>query len=342
MHYLFEFLPSLIFFIIVIFSGVIIRKLLFTYLHKLAQKTESQYDDIVIEVLRGTFMLWWLAIGMYIGLKMSALPDNLVQMSSQIILVLLIVSITISLANICSKLIAYRAQLKAEGGAVTSLTQNIARGFIIGIGVLILLNTMGISITPLLTALGVGGLAVALALQDTLANFFAGFYITLSRQIKIGEYIKLESGEEGYVSDMDWRSTKIRALANYMIILPNSKLASFIVTNYHQPNKELAVTVNLGVDYDSDLQKVEAVTIAVAKEIMQTTPGAVTNFEPFIRYHTFGDHSIQFTVIMRAKEYVDQYLIKHNFVKLLHERYQRENIVIPFPVHTVIMQHKQE
>ena len=149
--------------------------------------------------------------------------------------------------------------------------------------------------------------------------------------------MKLDSGEEGYVADITWRNTIIRALPNNMIIVPNSKIASTIVTNYYQPEQETAVLIQVGVSYDSDLKKVEKVTIEVGAEIMKEVEGGVPEFEPFIRYHTFDDFSINFTVILRTKEYVGNYLIKHEFIKRLHERYDKEGIVIPFPIRTVYM-----
>ncbi len=224
---------------------------------------------------------------------------------------------------------------------LTSLTQNLAKGAILVVGALIVLNSLGISITPILTALGVGGLAVALALQDTLAGLFAGFYITLARQIRIGDYVKLDSGEEGYVVDIAWRSTRVRNLSNNLIVIPNTKLAQAIVTNYNLPSQDLALLVEVGVDYRSDLWKVEQVTCAVAKEVMREVPGGVPEFEPVIRYNTFGESSVNFTVVLHAKTFVDQYLVKHELIKRLHRRYVQEQITIPFPIRTLITEAPQ-
>jgi small-conductance mechanosensitive channel len=188
----------------------------------------------------------------------------------------------------------------------------------------------------MLTALGVGGLAVALALQEPLANFFAGLFITLAGQIRVGDYIKLDSGQEGYVVDFSWRSTRLRMLANNLVVVPNAKLAQAIVVNHHLPAQDLAVLVEVGVDYASDLAHVERVVMNVGREVMTQVTGGVREFEPFIRYHTFADSSVNFTVILRATEFVDQYLIKHEFVKRLHSRFQREGIAIPFPIRTLV------
>jgi small-conductance mechanosensitive channel len=207
---------------------------------------------------------------------------------------------------------------------------------------LVVLNGIGLSITPMLTALGVGGLAVALALQEPLANFFAGLFITLAGQIRVGDYVRLDSGQEGYVADFTWRSTRLRMLANNLVVVPNAKLAQAIVVNHHLPSSDLAVLVEVGVDYASDLRQVERVVVEVGREVMTEVAGGVATFEPFIRYHTFADSSINFTVILRAKEFVDQYLIKHEFVKRLHTRFNDEGIVIPFPIRTIAHRWEQE
>jgi small-conductance mechanosensitive channel len=207
---------------------------------------------------------------------------------------------------------------------------------ILAIGVLVALQSLGVSITPLLGALGVGALAIALALQDTLANLFAGVHILASKKVRPGDYVKLDSGEDGYVVDITWRNTTVRQLAGNIVVVPNAHFASAIVTNYHQPAQDLAVRVQVGVSYGSDLEQVERVTIEVATDVMATVEGGVPDFEPFIRYHTFGDSSINFTVIMRAHEYTATFLIVHEFIKLLHARYRAEGIEIPFPIRTLV------
>ena len=224
----------------------------------------------------------------------------------------------------------------------TSIIINITRITIFIIVGIIVLQTLGISVTPILTALGVGSLAVALALQDTLSNLFSGIQIAASKQIKKNDYIKLDSGEEGYVEDISWKNTSIRMLSNNLIIIPNSKLSSIILTNYNLPDLEMAVLVEIGVSYDSDLKKVEEVTIQAAREILEKTEGGVKTFDPFIRYHSFNDSSIGFTVILRAQQFVNQYLIKHEFIKSLHTKYMEHDIEIPFPIRSLILKNKNE
>lgn len=203
------------------------------------------------------------------------------------------------------------------------------------VGGMLVLDNLGISLTPLLTTLGIGSLAVAIALQDTLGNAFAGLHIKADRPIEVGQFIRLDTGDEGYVERIGWRSTRIRMLPNKSAVVPNSKLVQSTIINYDLPDPEVAVLVQVGVHYDSDLKKVERVTCEVAKETMRTVRGGVPSFEPFIRYHTFNQSSIDFTVILRAQQFVDNYLIKHEFIKALQERYRDEGIVIPFPIRTL-------
>ena len=134
------------------------------------------------------------------------------------------------------------------------------------------------------------------------------------------------------MNDISWRTTMIRTLAGNLILVPNAKLTEMIVTNYTLPEKDMAVPVGMGVHYSSDLAKVERVTCEVAAEVMREVPGGVPDFIPFIRYHTFGESGINFSVILRAKTFVDQFLIKHEFIKRIHERFAREGIVIPYPI----------
>jgi len=214
----------------VLAAGWFTRRLLFRALHRWAERTAPKFDDLVVQALKGPFMLWVLILGLHLAVQFSELPARAVGMVSKVLLILWIISLTLVAARLAGALV--RQYGVAEGALpVTTLTQNLARLVVFTIGILILLNSLGLSVTPILTALGVGGLAVALALQDTLSNLFAGFYVSLAGQVRLGDYVKLDSGEEGYVTDITWRSTTLRALPNNLIVVPNAKLAQAIVTN---------------------------------------------------------------------------------------------------------------
>lgn len=217
----------------------------------------------------------------------------------------------------------------------TSLVQNMAKGVVYVIGFLVMLQTIGVSVAPMLTALGVGGLAVALALQDTLSNLFAGIQILASRNIQPGQFIRLQSGEDGYVADISWRNTSIRTMPNQLVIIPNAKLAASIITNANLPDPEVGMRVDVGVHYDSDLEQVEQVAKEVALEVIRRVPGAVSDAEPTVRFREFADSCIQVGISVRVLEFADQFLLKHELIKAIHKRFRRNGIRIPFPIRTL-------
>ncbi|MDP8261290.1 MAG: mechanosensitive ion channel family protein [Candidatus Kappaea frigidicola] len=315
--------------------GVILRFLVSKYLLAWAKKTRIKWDDVLIENLKRWVPFWTFIMGLYVALDMWGIAVAQTTFMGKLLLTALVLTITVAAANIFSTALSILAEKEDGALAVSSLTKNITRIVIFLMGGLIILRSLGISITPILGTLGVGGLAVALALQETLANIFSGIYVTIAKNIRIGDFIKLETGEEGYVVDIGWRATKVRMLPNNIVIIPNSKLGQSVLTNYYMPETEMAVLVQVGVHYQSDLKHVEKVTIEVGEETLKEVQGGVAGFKPFIRYHTFDDFSINFTVILRCKEFVDNYLIKHEFIKRLHARYNKEGIVIPFPIRDV-------
>ncbi len=317
--------------------GFIFDRVLLAILRRAAARTKWEGDDIVISAIKGISVLWFVIGAAFIALQTIKMPERYLLISNKALVVVLIMSVTVVAARIIAGLLdLYVRKNEATTQSVSILTL-VGRVIIYAVGVLIALQYLGISIAPILTALGVGGLAVALALQGVLSNLFSGMQIIASRKVKVGDFIRLETGEDGFVEDINWHNTVIRALSNNLIVVPNSKLANAVVTDYHEPSKDMSTLVQVGVSYRSNLEHVEAVTIDVARDIMRTVAGGVEDFEPFIRYHTFGDFSIQLTVILRVKEFTDQYLIKHEFVKRLHARYAKEGIEIPFPIRTIEM-----
>ena len=323
-----------------ILLGILFERIVLRQLEKIVSKTKWEGDEVLISALRSMTVFWFLIIGIYAAILSLSMSPILLAHLEKILLAAIILSVTIVASRIAVGFVSLYMDKRKDVFPSASIFRNLTKALVFMIGLLIILQSLGVSITPILTTLGVGGLAVALALQDTLSNLFSGLHIIAARQVRPGDYVQLESGEEGYLTDITWRNTTIRALPNNRIIVPNSKLASAIITNFHLPEKEMAVLVQVGVSYDSDLEKVEKVTMDVGKEIMKEVAGGVAEFEPFVRYHTFADFSIRFTVMLRAKEFVDQYLIKHEFVKRLHQRYRDEGITIPFPIRTIYWEGK--
>jgi small-conductance mechanosensitive channel len=198
------------------------------------------------------------------------------------------------------------------------------------------LDSLNISITPLLTTLGIGGLAVALAFKDTLANFFAGLYVLADRPIRVGDFVKIEGGPEGYVESIGWRSTRIRTLANNITILPNSKVSESMITNYFLPDRRTSLLLPIGVSYQSDPRKVEAILLEEALRASREVEGLLPDPAPFVRLNPgFGESSLDFTLICQVREFVDQYAVQHELRHRIFARFQKEGIEIPYPQRTV-------
>ncbi len=321
-----------------IIFGIIFEKFLFKTIKKIAKKSKWKTGEVIINSLKGKVTILITLLCIYISmpyLSIWQLNTQVINILNKILIGLILFVATIITQRFLSSMVINYFKISLPSS--TSIFKNIVNITVMVLGLFVIFQTLGIKIAPLLTALGVGGLAVGLALQDTFSNFFSGLQIIAVRQIKIGDYIKIQTGEEGYVVDINWRNTTIQMLPNNLIIIPNSQIAKSIVTNYNLPNNYISVYVDIGVSYDSDLEKVEKVTLEVAREVMKEVKGGVPEFEPLLRYKEFADSSINFTVIMQSDEYINTYLIKHEFIKRIHKRYKKEKIEIPFPITTVYM-----
>jgi small-conductance mechanosensitive channel len=311
--------------------GYVIRVIVVRRLASLFSRTSTDIDDIVLASLNRHLPIWFILGGLVAGAHAVPLPESTLLIVDRFCSVGVVLSLSFAAANLGSALLDRYTRQAHATIATTSLAQNMFRIAVLAGAGLLVLSNLGISITPLLTALGVGSLAVALALQPTLSNLFAGLHIALGHPIRVGDFVQLESGLKGHVEDIGWRETRIRELPNNIIVVPNSRIVEMIVTNYSMPVPEQAALVEVGVAYGSDLEKVETVTCEVARQVLREVEGGVPEYQPFIRYHTFGESSIEFTVVLRVKQFADRYLVTHEFVKRLKTRYLEEGIEIPFP-----------
>jgi len=316
--------------------GLAAKRLLLRALRGWAARSKGQAPNIIADALAGPFMIWVLILGTHLALQSSILPGRATLWVAHTLLVLWFLSITLMASRLAGNLIRFHAAAVPGALPVTTLSQTLAQLAVVILGLVMLLNGLGISITPILTALGVGGLAVALALQDTLSNLFAGFYVAVARQVRPGDYIRLNTNEEGYVTDIGWRSTTIRSLNNNLIFVPNNKLAQANVTNFHLPEKRLGVSIQVNVSSDSDPDRVERVLLEEAlkgaREIpkMLAEPAPAVTFDPGV-----GDWSLGFSVGYSVQEFADQFNVRQELKKRILKRLRHENIEMPFPTRTV-------
>src|SRR5882724_5461238 len=286
----------LVIFAVTFGAGWLVRRAVLRGLKAWNARTESRAGRILQEGLRGPLMIWSLMLAAHFAMESSQIPVRYTVLGADILLGLWILSLTIMCMRVVGDIVRYYGAQIPGALPVTTLTQTLAQVAVQILGALILLNHFKVSITPILTAFGVGGLAVALALQDTLSNLFAGFYVSVAGQVRLGDYIKLNTGEEGYVTDISWRSTTIRALANNMIIIPNAKLAQAVVTNYCLPERRMSLVIPVSVSYDSDPDHIERVLLEEVESAAGTIAGLLAEPAPMVRLIPgFGDSALNFS-----------------------------------------------
>ncbi len=333
-----QILISLIIALLSISALFAIRSIVFRLLHGWAEKIKTEIGDIIIRAFKTPSVYWCIAIGLYIGIAISEFPEKYVFYISKSVQIIVILSITIATANLSEKIFKNYVQRMGLPVPTTGLAFGVLKGTILIIGMLITLTVLGISITPLITALGVGGLAVALALQDTLANLFAGIHILVEKSIRVGDFIRLETGQEGYVEDITWRTTRIRMMPNNMVIIPNNKLSQSVVTNYHLPEKRMSLSIPISVSYSSDIEKVERILIEEANKAIGEVSGLLGEPIPDARLVPgFGESSLDFTLSCHIREFADRDSVQHELRKRILRRFREEGIEIPFPQRTVYL-----
>ncbi|MEE8341834.1 MAG: mechanosensitive ion channel family protein [Candidatus Neomarinimicrobiota bacterium] len=332
---IYEFGEPLLIIIGAVLLGWIFKKFIHGYLHKLAKRTNFKMDDLLLESVARQIIIWLgLAAVYYITITTDFLQPYSVNIIKLVVLVL-IVTITFAISKFLMGMIDVWSANQARSLPSTKIFVNLVRAVILVIGFLVALDYLGVSITPMLTALGVGGLAISLALKDTLSDVFAGLHILLSKKVKTGDFIELESGQTGNVTNITWRNTTILERTNNVFNVPNSRLSNAIIKNFDAVDKTFSARVPIGVAYESDLDHVEKVTIEVAKKVVAEIEGHDPKFIPFIRYSDFGESSINFKIFFKVTDFGAQYPIIHNFIKQILVRYNEEGINIPFPIRTL-------
>ncbi len=316
----------------------IVRGVAFRLLHRWTIEAEMKTGDIIISAFKVPSIYWCIAIGLYSGLAVSDMSDKYVFYLSRVIHVIVIFSITVATANLSGNVLRSYIQKSNLPLPPTGLVYGIVKGTILAIGILIILAILGISITPLITALGIGGLAIALALKDTLENLFAGIHILMERSVRVGDMIKLESGQEGYIEDITWRTTRIRMLPNNMVIIPNSKLTQSIITNYFLPDRSTYLAVPVLVGYDSDIERVEKVLREEGEKAVGEVEGVLLLQEhPGALITGVREGGIEFTLTCQVREYSVQGQVQHELRKRILKRFREEGIEAPVPSRMVYL-----
>jgi small-conductance mechanosensitive channel len=204
------------------------------------------------------------------------------------------------------------------------------------LGALQLLGYFGFSISPILAGLGIGGIAVALAVQPTLSNFFAGTYVLTEGALKEGDFIEIEGGIQGYVSSVGWRSTKIRDRFNNLVLIPNSKMAESVVTNFYSPETAINILITSGVAYEENLENVEVTVKDTLQQLLSVSENVANNTQPRFGFSEFGDSNINFWIFMQAKDWSASFQLKSEIIKAVHSSFDKKGITINYPTRRII------
>ncbi len=315
--------------------GVLFEKRVIKNIKKLAAKTDWKYDKIIIDSIQGFSILWFSLGGVAVATYIYPIPPAVKIIISKVIIASFLASATLVISRLLVGLVKVYTTDEQGISPLTSLFELLTKIVIYSLGFLIILQSIGIQITPLLTALGVGGVSLGLALQTPLANLISGVSIVMSGKVKPGNYISLASGESGYVVDVELKYTVLQEITDNLLIIPNSKILSGSFKNFSLPDKIIVLPVTLDVGYNSDLETVEKITLEVANNLLkdQILEEEKTS-KPFILYNKFDYFSINLTIYLKVyeNEFFDHLEVKHHFLKELHKRYQAEGIEIPFPI----------
>jgi small-conductance mechanosensitive channel len=308
--------------------GVLVRLTLIHWLRQLSLLNKSPYDEIVIDGLKHRVVAWTVLVVLY--LQASALPwhPGTITTTRTILAALIIISVTVVLMRLVSALVHAYGTTSAAGVGGTNLIRYICAVLLLFTGAVSVLALFGISVVPAITALGVGGLAVALAFQDTLANVLSGLNLTLSRQIRVGDYIELNETTGGFVIDIGWRATTLRGLNGLNVFIPNKKLAEAVMTNYTL-GAAMSVELAFRVDLGCRPQRIVALVVDEMRLAAEVLPGLRQDIPAAVRFKAFGEWALDFRVYVEIASFQDRMYLRHELMMRLHERLLREDIALP-------------
>ena len=322
-----------------IIGAIVLAKVLIVvlkkYLGKLTAKTKTDIDDIILQNATKPLYILIIVAGIYAGLSSLSIVTAYPAIP-KIIFALVVLIIALLVSRTLAVLISHVLKVQKKFEKTPKLINKVVGVVIYLLALVIILDHFGVAISPILATLGVGGLAVGLALQPTLADLFAGIHIISDQPIRVGDFIELDAETKGTVEDIGWRSTRIRTPGNNIIIVPNSKLADTTITNSNMPQKEVSCLIYCGVGYGENLEKVEKIVLDVAKNVIKKVDGAVKDYQPKVRFYEFGDSNINFKTIFHAKKRGDKFLLTHEFIKALKKEFDKRKIDISFPVRKIV------
>ena len=337
-----DLIESLIIFASGLITVFIFRKLLIPGFLRLTKVSHNDLKSRLLNSIKFPLTLGFLIFAGYLAIVIplelsSAQQSSINHMAGLLGLILGVISVaslTSTIFNWYMEIIAPRTSSTLDE-QLMPLIRRVVVGAIYALGGLLILDQFNINISPLIAGLGLGGLAVALAIQPTLANLFAGTYVLTEGVIKQGDYIELENGAAGYVIDVGWRSTRINTWTNNLVVIPNSRFAETIITNYAEPHPGINVLLMCGVSYETDLDQLQPICQEVMDTLIKESPDANEEYGAYFGLESFDDSNISFWLFVQANDRIASFRLKTSLMQQLHKRLNNEGIVINYPVRTL-------
>jgi small-conductance mechanosensitive channel len=307
---------------------MLVRSVLRRSLARIAARRPNELSEVLAASLPRPAGIAVFLVALAAGLRLAPLPEPRLVVAHKLVAVsLAVLGVSVLMRVGLRSIEAYG---RSNPGLRSSAGMGKAVVWVVGLAVdaVLVSEALGISLAPALTALGVGSLAVALALQDTLSNFFSGLYIVVDKPVRPGDFIRIDPTYEGYVESIGWRSTHLRTIANNLVIIPNASLSKAIITNYTLPNPHVASSVRVDVAADSDLDRVEDMLADEAKRALDV-PGIAQAPVPHVSLTPgFVDGGIGFTVFFHVRSFGEQVSVQHAVRKRLAARFKKEGIAL--------------
>jgi MscS family membrane protein len=315
----------------------LITSLILSWIKKRADQTESKLDDIIVLAIGRPLVITIIVVSIYFALNYYAeipeqyqwILDSKYIDSVYIVIGAWIVSNFVhNFIKVYGTWFASRTDTEIDARLIT-LLELIAKYLIWFIAFLLILYTLQIDITPFLAAAGIVGLAIALAAQDILSNFFGGAIITLDKPFKVGDRIQIDT-QIGDVVNIGPRSTRIMTLDNQLVTIPNNKITTSVITNFAMPDARLKIRIPIGVAYGTDVERVKKILLEIADEIGTVSNLVLHDPSPEAFFLEFGESSLNFQMIVWTHDFSKIFDVKDMVNTRIVKRFEAEGIEIPF------------
>lgn len=326
-----------------IIIGAIIYFVLDPVVKHFTKSTKTEIDDQILAIVKGPVFGLIILWGLVSSLRVLDLSWNIIHGVEMVYSILVIILVSWMTFKILKDVLLIWGKAYSEKTDTTlddimlPLFEKLGQVVIIIIAIIAILNVFGVDVTMLVAGMGVMGLVIAFAAQDTLGNFISGMFLLTDRPFKVGDLVLMENGDYCRVEHIGMRSTKLYNTFDHdVIVLPNSKIANEKVINLTEPDNNMKIRVEVGVAYDADINKAEQIMLEVTRNnsaVMKEEGKA-----PFVRMTAFGDSAINLKVYAWVYHLDDQWRVAHEIRHAVFERFKAEGIDIPFPQRVVHMQ----